>query len=106
VPKDSVAGATFILPATEVRPEALQHVTREQPADLTRLRRAALARARPPFPPATCPTPEVSHGTLLIVGGGGFSDSMVRLFVERAGGPSARIVVIPTANPEGAFNRS
>ena len=38
-----------------------------------------------------------SQGTLVIVGGGGKSELILRRFVELAGGPAAPIVIIPTA---------
>jgi cyanophycinase len=38
-----------------------------------------------------------AHGTLLIVGGGNLSDSILLKFMELAGGKDAPIVVIPTA---------
>jgi cyanophycinase len=41
---------------------------------------------------------EVPPGALVIVGGGGFPDAARKRFVELAGGPGARIVVIPTAS--------
>ncbi len=66
-------------------------------ADLTALRRAAVARAAPLFPPERLRDPVLAHGALLIVGGGGFTQEMVARFVELAGGDEARIVVVPTA---------
>ncbi len=69
-------------------------------ADLTQLRRAAAARAEPPFPPREAPVPEVSKGALVIVGGGGMPEDVTKQFVELAGGPDALIVVLPTANPD------
>jgi cyanophycinase len=68
-------------------------------ADLTALRRAALARAAAPFPPARAPVPEVPKGSLVIVGGGGMPADITKKFIELAGGPDALIVVLPTANP-------
>lgn len=68
--------------------------------DLTALRRAALARTLPAFPPEKCPEPVVEKGTLVIVGGGGFPPGLVTRFVELAGGKDAKIVVLPTANPD------
>jgi cyanophycinase len=47
--------------------------------------------------PAVC---EVPSGALMLVGGGGFTDEMLNRFVELAGGASARIVVIPTAEED------
>jgi cyanophycinase len=69
-------------------------------ADLTALRRAAIARAEPPFPPKEVPVPQVPQGTLVIVGGGGMPAEVTKKFIELAGGPDARIVVLPTAGPD------
>ncbi len=66
-------------------------------ADLTALRRAALARSGPPLPPKE---PEVPNGSLVIVGGGGMPAEVTKKFIELAGGPDALIVVLPTANPD------
>ncbi|MFO0892578.1 MAG: cyanophycinase [Isosphaeraceae bacterium] len=41
---------------------------------------------------------EAPPGALVIVGGGGFPDAARKRFVELAGGPKARIVVVPTAS--------
>jgi cyanophycinase len=68
--------------------------------DFTALRRAAIARAEPPFPPKEVVTPEVPKGALLIVGGGGMPEELVKKFIALAGGPDAPIVVLPTANPD------
>jgi cyanophycinase len=52
----------------------------------------------------------VPQGSLLIVGGGGATDEIWQTFVDRAGGLSARIVILPTAVPAedllGASDRS
>jgi cyanophycinase len=69
-------------------------------ADLTALRRAALARAAPQVPPARPPVPGVPKGSLVIVGGGGMPAEVTKKFIELAGGPDALIVVLPTANPD------
>jgi cyanophycinase len=69
-------------------------------ADLTALRRAAVARSQPPFPPKEPPAPEVPSGSLVIVGGGGMPAEVTSKFIELAGGPDALIVVLPTANPD------
>ncbi|MEX2611157.1 MAG: cyanophycinase [Gemmatimonadota bacterium] len=49
-------------------------------------------------------TPALAQGNLIIVGGGGRPDTIMGKFVELAGGPGARILVIPnaSANAEGA----
>jgi cyanophycinase len=55
--------------------------------------------APPPDPTgATSPEYGPAHGTLLIVGGGSLQGTgIVEKFIELAGGPDARIVVVPTA---------
>ncbi len=47
------------------------------------------------------PAPESPRGALVICGGGGLPDPVRQEFLRLAGGPKARIVVIPTAS-EGA----
>jgi cyanophycinase len=47
--------------------------------------------------PAVCPCVGPPSGTILIAGGGDLPPSIYRTFVRLAGGPNARIVVIPTA---------
>ncbi len=69
-------------------------------ADLTQLRRAAIARQEAPFPPKDPPAPEVTKGSLVIVGGGGMPADATKRFIDLAGGPDALIVVLPTANPD------
>jgi cyanophycinase len=69
-------------------------------ADLTALRRAAVARAAAPFPSKEPTTPEVPKGCLVIVGGGGMPADITKKFIDLAGGPEALIVVLPTANPD------
>lgn len=39
-------------------------------------------------------------GTLVVVGGGTIPDDAIKLFIERAGGKNARLVVIPTATSD------
>ena len=48
----------------------------------------------------TPPTPDAPRGSLVIVGGGDRSESMMRRFVELAGGRGARIAVVPNASSE------
>jgi cyanophycinase len=64
------------------------------------LRRDALARTDSPFPPREPLVPEVPHGSLVIVGGGGMPADVTKKFIDLAGGPDALIVVLPTANPD------
>ena len=67
--------------------------------DYTMLRRAALARTQPAFPPKDVPASKLDKGSLVIVGGGGMPADVTAKFIELAGGPDARIVILPTANP-------
>lgn len=69
-----------------------------------RLAGAALAAALLPAawsPPAAAQSPEPSvgpaRGSLVVVGGALQDPEIVRAFIDRAGGPDAPIVVIPTA---------
>jgi len=43
------------------------------------------------------------HGTLIIAGGGNLGPEVLGRFIKLAGGPSAEIVVIPTAGGEKAY---
>lgn len=56
-------------------------------------------------PPAVAPAPRPASppvaelpGPLVIVGGGGTPDGLRERFVEMAGGPKARLVIVPTAS--------
>ncbi|HYT94192.1 MAG TPA: cyanophycinase [Gemmataceae bacterium] len=71
------------------------------PADLTTLRRTAIARAEAPFSPKVAPVPNVPKGSLVIVGGGGMPANVTQKFIELAGGPDALIVVLPIAASDG-----
>jgi cyanophycinase len=60
---------------------------------------AILGFASPAEPtPGPIPRPAARGGALVICGGGGTPDSIRARFLELAGGPGARIVVIPTAH--------
>ncbi len=91
---------TIFLAKTSTAPERTIELTAKSPLDLTMLRRAAQARADGNFPPKSAPLPEVPKGSLVIVGGGGMPADVTKKFIELAGGPDARIVVLPTAQPE------
>ncbi|HEV7281788.1 MAG TPA: Type 1 glutamine amidotransferase-like domain-containing protein [Pirellulaceae bacterium] len=43
---------------------------------------------------------KVAGGTLILIGGGGMPDGIMRRFVDLAGGKEAHIVVLPTAMPD------
>jgi len=66
-------------------------------ADLYSLRRGALARAGEAYPPAKPADPIVRKGALLIGGGGGLSNDVLKRFIELAGGPDSMIVVVTSA---------
>ena len=89
--------AAIHLAATATLPARTIELNAKEQEDLTALRRAALARSLPPFPPAKPPAPVVEKGTLIIVGGGGMPRGLVQRFVALAGGKKARIVTLPIA---------
>jgi cyanophycinase len=91
---------TLLLPGTQTREPRREVLQARQRADLTTWRRAARARAGPPFPPARPAIPEVPRGALVIVGGGVMPRAVTRKFIDLAGGPDALIVVLPTALPD------
>ncbi len=47
-----------------------------------------------------------AHGTLLVVGGGNLSDSIIYKFIDLAGGKDAPIVVIPTAEGSETYDNN
>jgi cyanophycinase len=91
---------TICFAPSESRPARTVELKNGAVHDLTALRRAALARADALFPPKEPHTPEVSNGSLVIVGGGRMPIEITKKFIELAGGPDALIVVLPTANPD------
>jgi cyanophycinase len=94
------SSVTVCLAPSATRPARTIELKPGQVADLTTLRRAAIARTEPDFPPKTITVPTVPKGSLVIVGGGGMPRTVVHKFIELAGGPEALIVVLPTANPD------
>ncbi len=91
---------TIQLGASKTRPAKTSVLRSGGSADLTALRRAALARSLPP-PPALRPeAPQLESGSLVIVGGGKIPRDLIERFMELAGGPDALIVVLPTAAPD------
>ena len=92
---DSYA-AVCLNPSTK-RPASVQLLKDRGEADLLALQRAAFLRTQPPYPPEKPASPEVPKGTLVIGGGGGMPQDIVKRFIQLAGGPDALIVVIPTA---------
>lgn len=47
-----------------------------------------------------------ASGSLVIAGGGRLSDTIIQRFIELAGGPDARIVLVPTAEGAGSYPES
>jgi cyanophycinase len=98
------SSVTVILAAAEHQDRPLREIVLKSGSthDYTMLRRAALARTRPAFPPKEVPASKLEKGSLVIVGGGGMPKEVTAKFMELAGGPEAPIVVLPTANPPAA----
>lgn len=93
--------ATVVLAAGAGRPELRTELRAGADADLFQLRRAAANRAaKSPFPPTEAAKPVVAKGSLVIVGGGGAGPEIWKRFIDLAGGPTALIVVVPTASEE------
>ncbi|MGL4421391.1 MAG: cyanophycinase, partial [Gemmataceae bacterium] len=89
---------TVVLPAGGGRPAERLTLKSGATADLFQLRRAAANRAAMnSFPPKSVAKAEVAKGSLVIVGGGGAGPEIWKRFIELAGGPEARIVMIPTS---------
>jgi cyanophycinase len=113
--KLTVAGtgvAKVFLPASEFLP-AREHILRSQETseprspeawlmDWTQWRRDAIERTLPRFPPAELETPHVEKGSLIIVGGGGLPEGLMRRFVDLAGGDRAELVYIPCLEEDEA----
>lgn len=105
--------ATVLLPESEyLAPREQRLLPRQQVSDprkidswlidWTQWRRDAIERTLDRFPPADRETPMVERGALVIVGGGGMPEGLMRRFVERAGGAAARIVYVPCVETEDA----
>jgi cyanophycinase len=67
-------------------------------ADLTALRRIAKERTGAGFPPPVVGKPHVKTGSLILGGGSRMPQEVIRKFIELAGGPDARIIILPTAS--------
>ncbi|MFN0019457.1 MAG: cyanophycinase [Pirellulaceae bacterium] len=95
------SSVTAIFAAAEHQNRAVREIEQKSGSihDYTMLRRAALARTQPAFPPKDVPASKLKKGSLVIVGGGGMPADVTAKFIELAGGPEAPIVVLPTANP-------
>jgi cyanophycinase len=90
----------FLMVADKERPDRVIDFKSGAVADYTTLRRIALARTKPEFPPKELRTPEVPNGSLIIVGGGGMPVDVTKKFVDLAGGPDAQFVVLPISMPD------
>ena len=97
---------TFMLAGCSHRKPLQFQLSKGQKADLTALRRAAIARAGQAFPPAEIHIPRVAKGSLLIVGGGGVTQAIADRFVQLAGGAKANIVILPTAGDDASARRA
>ncbi len=101
--------ATLFLSGTEHLPIRTQSISErqlgEQPdewlVDLTEWRRDAIDRTLEPFPPSQIEEPIVENGSLIIVGGGGVPEGLMKTFVDLAGGPdAARLVYVPCSEED------
>ncbi len=90
----------FVLAAAKTRPDRIEALNPQGVEDLTLWRRAAIARTQTPFPVEKPEPPVVKSGSLVIVGGGGMPDDVLKKFIELAGGLDAPIVVLPTSMPD------
>jgi cyanophycinase len=91
---------TVSLSACSFRPAEDTLLRAGDVADITQLQRAARRRAADSDPGVPVDGKlSVPSGSLVIVGGGGMPEDAVARFVELAGGPDARIVILPTAVP-------
>lgn len=92
--------ASVLLSAGKIRPASSEPFKGGSTADLFAIRRAALARAGDAFPPAKPADPIVPHGALVIGGGGGLPNDVLKRFIELAGGVDSLIIVVTTAYGE------
>lgn len=92
----------IVMAATEFAPEETRVLKRgTQSLDWTTIVRESRERALPPFPSTNRndAAPCVKNGALLMVGGGEVTREMWDVFVARAGGQQANIVILPTGMP-------
>ncbi len=89
---------TVCLSASKKRDAKQYELSAGNIADLTALRRAAIARSSTHFPPEKLRAPTVPNGSLMIIGGGRMTEEMWKEFVTLAGGEDARIVIVPAAS--------
>ncbi len=88
---------TFCWNPSSTRPSRTETLRAGQQLDLVACQRAALARVAPALPAADSVDPSLENGSLLIIGGGPLPKETIPLFIERAGGPDAPLVVVPGA---------
>lgn len=90
--------AVLVLAAANGRPQRVVELNAGAHADLVAWQRAARARTRDAWPPATMATPRVASGALVLAGGGELPDAVAARFVSLAGGAArARVVLVPSA---------
>lgn len=100
------AAVTVRLPASELRRASRTRYAVDSIIDLTSLRRALHNRTGDDFPPTAPVAPIVKQGALVIIGGGGMPRDVTKRIVDLAGGPDAKIVVLPTASPDRFARRA
>lgn len=81
---------------TESRDPLIESLRSGDKADLSALGRVALARLQPRAPPKTPSVPQVSDGTLVIVGGDAVPNEATERFVAAAGGMDATVALMST----------
>ena len=89
---------TLALAAGGGRPQRVVELRPGQVADLVTWQRRAHQRQQPAWPPQTMAPAKVAKGSLMIVGGGRLTRSIIRRFVDLAGGQEARVVVVTSAS--------
>ncbi len=82
------------------RPPRTEVLSAGQQIDLVACQQAAIARTQMPFLAVEQVDPSLKNGSLLIIGGGRLPKETIPLFIERAGGPAAPLVVVPGALEE------
>lgn len=79
---------------TESREPLIESLRSGDKADLSALGRVALARLQPRVAPKTPSVPQVSDGTLVIVGGDAVPNEVTERFVAAAGGMDANVALM------------
>ena len=96
------SSVTVCFSASANRPAKTQTLKNAEMCDLVAISRAAIARAKPLFPPIVPSVPEVAGNGTLVIEGGGMLTVALKRFIDGAGGADAPIVIIPTALGEDA----